>query len=135
MPLIEWNESLELGVRSVDRQHQRLVRYINLLDEAIKEGKQSEVLGSILEKLIEYTESHFSYEERLFDVHKYPGEKKHVKLHTELIEKVHNFQENFKNSKDDISLELMDFLKSWLVDHILIEDKKYAPYLIANGAR
>ena len=135
MPLIEWNESLELGVRSVDKQHQRLVRYINLLDEAIKKGSQSEEIGSILDKLIEYTESHFSYEERLFDVHKYPGEKNHIKLHAELIDKVHNFQESFKNREADISLELMEFLKSWLVDHILIEDKKYAPYLIENGAR
>lgn len=133
MPLIEWTCKLELGVKSIDKQHQRLVKCINKLDETIKSGHQFEEIGSIFHQLIEYTQSHFKYEERLFDVHKYSDEKNHKQLHEELIIKVQDFHYKFKEENNDISMELLAFLKDWLEKHILIEDKKYTTCLIENG--
>ena len=71
MPLITWTPKLETGIAIIDSQHKRLVDIINELDEARKAGRSNEVLGAMLEELVEYTFTHFRVEEKLMENHQY----------------------------------------------------------------
>jgi len=64
MALISWNDNLSVHVGEIDRQHQQLIKMINDLDDAMKQGKGKEVLGKIVKGLSDYTAYHFSTEER-----------------------------------------------------------------------
>lgn len=73
MSFVEWSEELSVGIPQVDGEHQNLVKCLNLLDEAIKKGKGTRIMGEILSQLVEYTVIHFESEEKLMRDSEYPG--------------------------------------------------------------
>ena len=133
MPLFNWNASLELKISSIDSQHQKLVEYINELYDAMMAGKGNDVLGSVFQKLITYTQDHFAYEEKLFETHGYSETSQHAKAHASLKSTVSDFYTKFQKGEMAVSSELMNFLKEWLMNHILKEDKAYVPFLKNKG--
>ncbi|MDH5581588.1 MAG: bacteriohemerythrin [Bdellovibrionales bacterium] len=133
MALIPWGPKYEIGIKSIDSQHEKLVGYINQLNDAMSEGKGSEIVELILKNLVEYTETHFVYEEKLFEAHDYSKEKEHRRLHSLLVQDVKDFKTKFENGDSELTEEMMAFLKDWLENHILIEDKKYVTELKSKG--
>ncbi len=97
--------------------------------------KGTKAVDKILSDLAEYTVFHFAYEEDLFKQYDYPDYENHKKIHETLIAKVVGFQNDFNTGKATVTMDLMDFLTSWLKDHILKTDKAYAPFLIAQGVK
>ncbi len=132
-PLLRWSDSLSVGIDSIDSQHKNLIGLINELNVQINSGSAKEAVGRTLGKLIDYTGSHFQNEERLFAGHDYPEQTSHKELHSKLVTQVLHFQDQFEKGEKDISLELMEFLKDWLVNHIKKTDKQYSSFLISKG--
>ncbi|MFA6979107.1 MAG: bacteriohemerythrin [Ignavibacteriaceae bacterium] len=133
MALINWNDSYSVKVKEIDGQHKKLVDIINELHDKMKEGKGKEVMEKLLNELLDYTVLHFAFEEKLLNTNNYPDSKTHIKLHSDLIEEVKAFRKKYESGSAMLSLELMNFLKKWLVEHILNSDKKYSAHLNANG--
>jgi methyl-accepting chemotaxis protein len=131
--LIPWNKSLSIGLDYIDNQHKVLIKLINDLHRAMKAGKSTSTSGAILDQLIEYTETHFANEEKLFKKFRYSEYENHKKVHTGLVNQVKGLKNQFMSGDGTLSVELMDFLQSWLKDHILKVDKKYVPFLRQNG--
>jgi len=94
---------------------------------------KKQAISSALDKLIKYTGTHFAFEEKLFDKHNYAGKDAHKKIHKAQVAQVVDFQTQFKNGEKDISLDLMEFLKDWLIEHIKGTDMKYVPFLKEKG--
>ena len=88
MAFFEWNDQYSVGVANVDEQHKKLVGYLNDLFEALNVGKGKEILDSILDNMVEYTQYHFATEEKLMKLHGYPGYDDHKKKHDKLAEHV-----------------------------------------------
>jgi len=133
MAIMKWDESLSVGVRALDHDHQRLVALINKLHEAMSIGKGKEVLGKILAELIKYTQYHFGAEEKFFEQYAYPDARAHIREHADLTKKVIALKGRFDNGTTIISLETMNFLKDWLTNHIMKTDKMYGPFLNSKG--
>ncbi len=131
--LIPWSQSLSVGLNYIDNQHKVLIKLINDLHRAMKTGKSTSTSGAILDQLIEYTETHFGNEEKLFKKFKYPEYENHKKVHTSLVSQVKDLKAQFMSGDGTLSVELMEFLQSWLKDHILKVDKRYVPFLRENG--
>jgi hemerythrin len=125
MALIEWTDELSVNIKEIDLQHRRLIEIINQLHDAMKERKTNEVLQGILESLVNYTEYHFKVEENYFEEFNYIGTAAHTSRHADLVKQVLTFYNDFKLGKISVSIKLMGFLRDWLREHILIEDKKY----------
>jgi hemerythrin len=134
-PFVIWNDSWLVGVKEVDAQHKHLVSLLNQLHEGMSQGHSKDVLGGILDSLVRYTQAHFTAEEKLMEQSKYPDIVAHKREHVELTEKVLEFQKNFTAGRIALGVEVMQFLGSWLQGHIRGSDKKYVPFLHANGVR
>lgn len=134
MAFMQWSESLMVKIPSIDAQHQRLVDIINELDAAVQSGHGDDGLASIVARLLEYTQYHFDYEEKLLEQHGYPAFDAHKLEHDSLEEKV-GFIENMVKSDDFHGDQLLDFLQIWLREHILSIDMNYAPYLLEKGVQ
>ena len=65
--------------------------------------------------------------------HGYPEYEAHKTIHQALTREVREFQRKFQSGEPDMTDELMDFLKKWLVDHIMVIDKKYSTFLNKKG--
>ncbi|KJU87567.1 hemerythrin-like metal-binding protein [Candidatus Magnetobacterium bavaricum] len=133
MQFIDWNSKLSVGFSEIDNQHKRLVEIINELYSAMKDGKGSLIMGKVLGELIAYTKDHFAYEEKLMVQHKYNDNNKHKTEHDKLTKQVLDLQKQFTDGKMVVTVEVMNFLKKWLNDHILDKDKQLATFLNQKG--
>jgi hemerythrin len=135
MPLLAWKEEYSVDIREIDEQHKNLVAMINMLNEAMRQGQGKLVLESILNKLINYTATHFAAEERLLQAHGFPGLEEHRGKHEKMTRKVLILRQDFIQGKLSISIEVMDFLMNWLDKHILGTDRNYSRFLLDRSAR
>lgn len=133
MSLISWADQYSVKIKEIDNQHTKLVDLINQLHDAMKEGKSKEIIGRIISDLVTYTKFHFFAEEKIMADNNYPGYLRHKKEHEDLTQKVIQFQSDYESGKAVLSLELMQFLKTWLVNHIMKVDKEYSVFLNSKG--
>ncbi|WP_075184594.1 bacteriohemerythrin [Teredinibacter haidensis] len=127
---IAWTAELELGIPVIDSQHQRIVDYINTVSDAHKSHRTNDVF-SVLDELVDYTLSHFAFEESLMEESGYPFLNAHKKVHRLFARRVASFQQRAK-AGDDITEELLHVLKAWLVNHIKCDDRDYSAVVKAN---
>lgn len=133
--LINWNDSFSVKISEVDQQHKTLIAMVNELHDAMKVGKGRDALGKIVEKLINYSTTHFSLEEKYFAQFDYPDQEKHVQEHEDFIQKVAEFKDGFERRNLTLSVEVMKFLSDWLKSHILGADMKYSQFFNEKGLR
>lgn len=130
MPLLVWRDQLSVGSPEIDKDHQQLIDFVNQLHDAVTESQSEKVVGKILLELIEYTREHFSREEKVMAAAGYPDLAQHQKIHLALTNKVLAFAQRYlRTPTDQVKRELIDFLASWLVEHIIKEDRKLGTYM------
>jgi hemerythrin len=132
---IVWDQSFATTIGTFDDQHKKLFAMINELSQAMQHKRSKEAIGTVLHRLIEYTGSHFAAEEEVFRKTGYPEEAAHVKQHRDLVRQVLEFQEKFNSGETLLTHDVIEFLQSWLVNHIQGTDKRYAPHLSKAGIR
>ena len=135
MGLITWDQRLATGHSKIDEQHKALIEAFNNLHGAMKQGKGKEAIGTTLVFLKDYTVEHFAMEESLMKQHSYPMSQKHLDLHQDLVCKVADLVDKYQSGQTVMTMQVMDFLEGWLVEHIQGEDYRLAEYLRAKGIR
>ncbi|QEP42164.1 response regulator [Ectothiorhodospiraceae bacterium BW-2] len=124
--LFPWDKNFEIGIESIDQQHQVLVSILNQLAAALIESTEAFEVDSILDELERYALYHFTTEEAIWQHHFNSG--------TELLQQHLQTHQNFTTTLIDLrrqrcpSLErmqqLVEFLTNWLAFHILDSDKR-----------
>lgn len=132
---IEWTDNLSVGIQEVDEQHKVLIELINELYDAMIKGASKEFNGNILNRLIKYSQTHFTVEESMMRVVEYGGYDTHKKGHDDFIVNLESLKQKYNNGQMHISMELMNFLKDWLSNHIMKTDKEYVPYYLKKGVK
>ena len=133
MGTFEWTEMYAVKVAGFDRHHRTLFRTVNELNEALRAGHGKDIVGKVLQRLIEYTASHFAQEEAAMEKNVYPELGAHKAEHKALVEQVLKFQKDFEAGRPGVAVALMQFLQKWLCNHIMQTDKKYGPFLNEKG--
>jgi hemerythrin-like metal-binding protein len=129
---MEWSSALAVGHAEIDRQHQVLIEIANRLNGAMRSGAGRAACGSILDELVNYTINHFGFEEKLMNKHQYADREAHLAAHRKLIEEVSKFKRQYE-AGGTISIELMGFIRDWLVNHFLKVDRALARDLASRG--
>jgi hemerythrin-like metal-binding protein len=130
MPFMAWNDKLSVGIDEIDADHKKMVDLINELFDGINAGCGKNLIEGILDQLVKYTHSHFAREKQLFAMTAYSEAEAHEREHAKMTAWVLKTQAEFKaGTLAAPSLEVMNYLKDWLFEHILIFDLQYAPYV------
>ncbi len=134
MQFFYWNASFEIGIPLVDAQHRKLVDLINALATAITEGGKLPQVEALIQELTDYAAKHFADEERLLERSTLSeGEKmRHRGAHRGFVEKVQEIGKRDDLLRADVSEQVLEFLITWLVSHILGSDRKIS--LALKGA-
>ncbi len=136
MDIFEWNDSYKIGIPSIDKQHKTLVELSSKFHESVARGNSSIIVHQTFDQLIKYTESHLVYEEQLFDEYSYTEKDTHKIKHQSLSQQVRELRRLMESGGEFmLAIEIMAFLKEWLMQHILEYDKSYVPYLLSKGAK
>jgi len=135
MAFIPWSSELSVQIAVIDEQHKVLVKYINDLHEAMLHGKSASILRSLISGLVGYTIHHFGMEERYFAEFHYPDVASHQREHEAFVTRISEFQNDFDSGNTQLSIEIMDYLKSWLVNHIQGTDRQYIACFQEHGLK
>jgi len=135
MAFLKWHAALSVQVERFDEQHKVLVGLLNDLHSAIMEGRGNAALGGVLGGVTQYAVTHFADEERLMLEHAYPGLTEHRAEHAKLVAQVEALKARFRAGQAALTVDVMVFLKDWLVNHIQGADRKYGSYFRARGVR
>ncbi|GAB5605147.1 bacteriohemerythrin [Sideroxyarcus sp. TK5] len=119
-----WTDQLNVGIDVIDQQHRRIVEYINQLDDARSNGMSNEEISWLLNDLVDYTISHFGFEESLQEEAQYPFLASHRKVHDLFAQRVAEFQRRAEQG-EDIVKALNSLLVTWLFNHIKRDDNDY----------
>lgn len=133
MALLTWNSKYSVGVKPMDSQHTVLFGLLNDLHAAMMKGQAQSLTGPLLHKLVDYTHTHFATEEKMLAEARYPGLADHKARHRELMEKVESYKARFEKGEITLNLDLMNFLRDWLAEHIQKTDREYGSWLNEHG--
>lgn len=133
MAFFVWDGKYSVGVRELDAQHKTLIDLLNELFDAMQTNRSKDILGGALNKLINYTKTHFATEERYMTQFSYPDLASQKREHKAFTDQVLAFKQDFDSGKVSLSVQLTSFLKNWLVQHISGSDKKYGPFFNSKG--
>ncbi len=132
-PSIAWTPELSVGVAAMDEDHQVLMDLLNRSQLAAARGDES-ICQVLLEQLQDFSKRHLQREEAVMAACAYPGLDNHRQVHQLLfkqIEKMHG-----QCRKDGLSsIDLVNFLNSWWVDHIQGMDRAYGAYCEGKDER
>ena len=123
----KWDEAFETGIYRIDIQHKVLVKILNELYDIFLGNKGATSIDKVIQELVQYTIYHFGEEEKLFDKYNFSETKDHKQEHQKFIDKINIIIKNI-NEKDIVAMDLLNFLKDRLVDHIMVTDKKYVAF-------
>lgn len=130
MALMTWSEAYGVGNAMLDSDHRILINLLNQLHDATETGQSREVVGTVVNVLLEYTEHHFRREEALLTQAGYPEQIAHEAKHRELEAHVRAIRDQWAGGdRKALGEEVLEFLKKWLTDHILGADKSYRPWV------
>jgi hemerythrin len=129
MTKIKWNEELSVGVEQIDNQHKELIRIVNGLINAVDLGRNKKTLENVILKLREYTVFHFNSEEALMEEIRYSQRGEHAKEHTRLKKSIKDYQHKIYMHENLTSDMVLEFMKEWLLHHILSFDRELARFI------
>lgn len=121
---MEWSADYELGIALIDRQHRRIVDFINTLDELVDKPGARLGVARVLHDLVDYTESHFGFEEALLAEAGFAELEAHRQTHARFTRRIEALQRQHE-AGEAVAGELLTLLEKWLIHHILEEDAAY----------
>lgn len=126
---LNWSDELVIDVQEMDKQHETLVKKINVLVDAL-EADNFDV--KLFDELAGFVVKHFEDEEAYMEKVGFPGLAGHKLIHKKLLSDVSGFREQIENKSVDKS-KLNIFLAIWLKSHIKGIDKQYAVHAHEMG--
>jgi hemerythrin-like metal-binding protein len=131
----KWTDELSVHIKSIDQQHQRLFELLDNFHRDINKQSPKLIMLGVIKALKDYTVMHFSEEEKLMKLYKYPDYEMHKKEHQTFTNKVLEYEERYKVGKMLLTVEVTNFIKDWIINHIKDTDQKYSSFFLKHGVK
>jgi hemerythrin len=120
MAHISWRDEYSVNVKLIDEQHKHFLAVMDEVYDAFESLSSANIMGHVIEELIDYTNTHFITEE-------------HKLRHQEFTAKVLVLKSRYQGGETDLIAETIDMLENWLIQHIMTYDKKYTACFNEHG--
>ena len=132
LTFVKWTKDNSVLIEKMDDQHKVLFDIANKMGNIVLNSSDDKVsLLNITNDLLKYTEKHFNEEEEYLEKNSY--NKKELEFqkgqHKIFVNKIKEFKESIEIHNKKPSIDMIEFLRDWLLNHIDIEDKKYGKVL------
>lgn len=122
---LKWSPRYETGVPALDAQHQRLFEIVEEVGARARgvDGRQGDAFEAIFDRLADYAQFHFDFEEELQAEAGLPEAERraHAETHRAFIREMQSLwvrRADFEHAGE----ALYRFLAVWLIDHVLGDD-------------
>ncbi len=130
MARLQWREEYSVGDAEIDRQHRNLFALIDRLED---QDLDASAVAVTLEKLELYVKEHFSDEEAKLKACNYDDMEPHIRQHEEFHQWLQQAKDSLKASPGSaiaLGHNIHDFLRDWLLSHIMKSDQAYKDWLV-----
>ncbi len=128
MHQIVWKEEYLTGVEEIDRQHMDFVKLINRLNIINEYGDNLEYSLRLLAEVAKYADYHFTCEENIMYLTKYPDLEKQEEAHKGMLAEYNNLMQSFQN-KEAVIEDVIKYLEAWFAQHSVELDKRIGTFL------
>ena len=131
MSQIKWDQSFSVNNTVIDNQHKKWIDIYNRMDRVLLEGdldSQRDINAEALQAMLDYSRYHFEFEEEYLYSIGYSDIVKHARLHKDFDTLIYQYYRKVCDGDTVLNTELLKVIKSWLLNHILVEDKKYSQF-------
>ena len=143
MKVLDWDDSkMSVTIELIDNHHKKLLNIINELYTTIRENSQKKDILIIVDKLIKYTQYHFSVEEAYFEKFDFKESDSHKKEHTHFINMFQEIKDTIEKSKINMNKsainlaeDIFKYLVNWFINHVTKCDKEYIELFKENGIK
>jgi hemerythrin len=130
-----WKSSYSVGVQALDHQHRAIMHGLNELHEEMLGGKTNEAVAPLIRNLVSIAGAHLAAEENLMESTQFPGLADHRAKHEELSRKISEFVTRHEMGDRAAYSQFLYFVRAFMTEHMLKEDREYAPWLAEHGIR
>lgn len=127
---MKWVPDYNTGIDVIDDQHKRILDFINQIDEVSDRTDRAQI-KQVLDNIIDYTQSHFTFEESLQEEAGYKYRVPHKRVHDLFIKRIEAYRDRFEQGQS-IENELNEVLSKWLINHIQHDDADYVGAVKTN---
>lgn len=124
----EFTDDYLTGINQVDNEHKMLFDIVNRANNLVNtwsDGDSLDDIMQILSELKDYAEVHFENEEKYMREINYEGYDAQRRAHEAFISRLEEVDESQIEENPKTYLQsLVQFLLGWLINHILLSDKK-----------
>ncbi len=133
MALLNWNSRYQIGDAVIDGEYRRLFDLINDFHYNFLSNRDRRDIVKLLNDLVRYAEEHFQHEERIMSERGYPELERHRDIHAGLFETLFALQSKLEQGSLKTEKETVDFLRTWLTDHIAEDDAALGKFLAGSS--
>jgi len=122
---VAWSDEYALDLPEIDEQHKFLFRLIDDVWRTVVSKADRDTTLGVISQLERYTVTHFAAEEAFMREQQYSLYHEHRAEHEKFVARIALEKASVKAGRP-LSLELLHFLRDWLVLHIRFTDRAYA---------
>ncbi len=129
---LEWDEALSVDIPEIDDLQKKMFALLNALIDCKNQGICAKDSSAMVAELTEYSRYYFSKEEEFLSRCGYPEIEAHSKEHRHFIKSIISIRRQVAEDKRNLSYEVIQTLRDWLVVHITRNDHMYMPFVRLN---
>ncbi len=127
------HSDIYLGHAGIDTEHQIQVELMIALEDSLKQQHDMLKTNEVLNYLVAYTDAHFNSERLLMRLHAYPHYEAHEEEHSYYLEQLQTMRQKLQTGEIKFTIELLNKLRHWLIEHIRTTDRAFGQYLAATA--
>ncbi|MDK9722100.1 MAG: bacteriohemerythrin [Rhodospirillales bacterium] len=130
---LTWRDTFSVRIAHMDLHHKQLIAIGNSVLENLRTDIRGSALVKSMEALADYVDYHFRAEEEMMTLYAYPGLAVHKESHADLERHVTVMQKQIQKGGRPSEQEFKNLFETWIIHHILGEDKAFGAYLNSKG--
>lgn len=138
---IEWeltHADVEVGILIFDIEHREMLDHLHRLYDGLVNRRPRLHITQALSRLLTVSRKHFQHEEEYMRTLGYPDYRQHADEHAALGANLQSFIDEYlaedTNTERNLA-RVKAYFRTWLLDHILENDRSFANFLAQKGIR
>lgn len=126
---MEWEPRFSVDIEQIDTHQQKMFELFNELIEMKNSKADPKDFINQISAINDYSKMYFSTEERMMKQKKYPDAAIHSKEHRQFTKRFITIRREVAEDIENLTEDIIDELRQWLITHILVTDVRYIPFL------
>ncbi len=129
---MDWESKYSVDIEEIDNYQKKMFELFNELIDLKKTNAETKEYINMIARINEYSRIYFSAEEKILKKNGYPDFGEHAKTHRQFTKSFISLRREISDDVENLSYDVINELRSWLINHILTFDSLYIPFLRIN---